>query len=160
MGRGKKYIGMDIMPDGRIRKRFTVDGQRVAVYGMTPQEAEEKAIQKRMEIAAGLYQKNNTITLNQYFQEWIKRKEGSVSEKTIYEYKSRYASSIGRKAIGRRRVQKIERREIIAFQMETAAEKTAKAANYAMLIMFSLLKSATMDGIISKNPCAGIPRLK
>lgn len=161
MARSKRrYIGMNQQPDGRWRKRFTVDGQRVTVYGKTPQEAEEKAIERRIKTVEGTYQKNNAITLNQYFKEWIKRKEGHVSGKTVYEYQSRYASSIEHTAIGRRRIQKIERRELLNFQMETAAEHTPRVANNAIMLIGAILKSALLDEIISKNPCVGIPRMK
>lgn len=160
MGQRKKYVGMDIMPDGRIRKRFTVDGQRMAAYGKTPQEAEANATKRRMEIMAGTYKKNDHITLGEYFHEWIERKIGTVSEKTIFDYERFFRVHIEPAAIARRKVQAIERREIVELQNKIAKGKTVKTANRVLLIVHAVLKGAVMDEIIVRNPATGIPRLK
>lgn len=159
MGR-KKYIGMDIMPNGRIRKRFTVEGQRYAVYGATPQEAEANAIKKRMDIEKNGYRKNEFVTLGEYFQEWIERKTGIVTDATVFNYKYTYKTHIKGTALERRKVRKIERREIVEFQRHIAKEKTAKTANRVIQCIHTVLNSAVMDEIITRNPAANIPRLK
>lgn len=160
MGKSKKYIGMDIMPDGRIRKRFTVEGKRYAAYGASPKEAEENATKKRIAIINGTYRGNSSITFGEYFHAWLKRKMGIAREKTIFDYKNVFHVHIEGTALERRKVQKIERLELIEFQQSIAKEKTPKTANRVLLVIHTVLKSAMMDEIITRNPAANIPRLK
>lgn len=66
-----------------FENRFTVDNVRYSVYGSTIRECQEKEIEKRKELAAGLYHSNDTITLNQYYDEWIAQKKLQVKPSTI-----------------------------------------------------------------------------
>lgn len=161
MARSKRrYIGMDIMPDGRIRKRFTVEGKRYAVYGVSPKDVEEAAAKKRIEIENKAYKRNEVITFQDYFKEWIARKAGTVSDATIFNYGHIFKKHIKGTELARRKIQKIERREIVELHGKIAKEKTAGTANRVLLVIHAVLRTAVMDEIIIRNPCTGIPRLQ
>ncbi len=160
MGRGKKYIGMSQRPDGTWRKSIYVDGRRVDVYGQTQKEAEEKAIKKRIEIEKNGYRKNEYITFGEYFDEWLKRKTGTVAESTIYRYTYMYKNHIRETPLHRRKVQKIEHRELVDFQRMIAEKTTIKNTNDIMSMIYGVMKLAVIDEIIARNPAANIPRLK
>lgn len=146
-------------PGGGFEKRFTVDGVRFSVYGSTIKECQEREQQKRDQLKAGIYHTNDTITLKQYFNEWIKQKENHVKGETIAIYKSVFRNNI-EPFLGRYKVKNIEKRQIVSMLNTIAASDRKGAANYAKRVMVSLLKSAVDNDIISRNVAIGIPPIK
>lgn len=159
MGRTKKYPGVEPR-GGKWRKRFTFNGKRFTVYGDTQQETWAEYWKLKEKLEAGGYKANDKITLSEYFREWLDRKTGSVSEKTIFDYEQNFRLHVKPAVIAGRKVKEIERREIIRFQQELARKATAQVANHTVLILHGVLKSAVLDEIIERNPADGIPRLK
>ena len=145
--------------DGRFEVRFTVDGVRHCVYAATRKECLAKEAERRAEIAAGAYTKNQTITLNQYYKEWIEQKAQSVKPATIYVYSSTYEHSIA-PTLGARKVKDIERREVVALRTKLLKRLTSTGANYAVSLLYGILKAAMLDEIIIRNPCASLPGAK
>ncbi len=145
--------------DGGYENRFTVNGVRYSVYGGTIKECQELEQKKREELAAGIYHTNETITLNQYFNEWIKQKESRVKGSSILQYESVFKNNIA-PYLGRYKVKNIEKRQIITM-LETVAKNRGKgAANYARRVIVSLLRSAINDDIIVRNVAAGISSIR
>ena len=64
--------------DGTLEKRFTVDGKRYSVYGKNAKEVQQKEHELRRDIATGIYTDNKNLTLDKYFEEWIKGKRNSI----------------------------------------------------------------------------------
>ena len=146
-------------PGGGFEKRFTVDGVRFSVYGSTIKECQEREQQKREQLKEGIYHTNDTITLRQYFNEWIKQKESHVKGSTIVTYKTVFTKNI-EPFLGRYKVKNIEKRQVIHMLNAIAASNRKGAANYAKRVMVSLLKSAVDDDIISRNVAIGIPPIR
>lgn len=70
------------------RLRFTYEGKRYAVYGYTQTEIARKATEKRREIEEGK-QRLRTMSVNAWKEEWLEAyKAGSVSDKTLSDYRS------------------------------------------------------------------------
>ena len=61
--------------DGTLQKRFTIDGKRYSIYGHTVAELTEKELAKRKDIESGLYKNNVNVTLDIYFEEFIKQNQ-------------------------------------------------------------------------------------
>lgn len=146
-------------PGGGFERRFTVDGVRFSVYGSTIKECQEREQEKREQLKAGIYHTNDTITLRQYFNEWIKQKESHVKGSTIVIYKSVFRANI-EPFLGRYKVKNIEKRQIINMLNAIAASNKKGAANFAKRVMVSLLKSAVDNDIIPRNVAIGIPLIK
>lgn len=106
--------GVRLIKSGRYEKRFVVGGVRYSVYGKTLRELSQKETERRIEIQAGTYKKNSSITLNEYFQEWEAQKGKTVSPATMYNYEKLYRLHI-KKPLGRYNVKNIERRQLITF---------------------------------------------
>lgn len=68
---GKLKTGERKRPGGGYEKRFTIKGVRYSVYAERKEDLQAKEDEKRAQIKAGIYHTNETITLNQYFDEWI-----------------------------------------------------------------------------------------
>ena len=80
--------------DGKYEKRFTMNGTRYSVYATTVKELSEKEIELREIIKQGRYKKNNNVTLNDYFKEWIEHKEVNTKGNSLKTYKSIYNNHI------------------------------------------------------------------
>ena len=145
--------------DGLLEKRFMVDGRRYSVYGINNKEIEQKERELRKTIEAGLYTKNRNITLDGYFEEWLEGKRNSTKGNTLKSYKAYYYKHIS-PVLGSRKVQKIERREVLRLQNEVAMKLATTTSNMVIKTLKIVLNDAMKDDIIAKNPAAGIKDMK
>ena len=147
-------------PDGMLEKRFTVDGRRYSVYGKNVKEILQKEQEVRKEIEAGIYTDNKKLTLDGYFEEWLADKRGGIKGSTLKWYETYYKGHIS-PCFGTMKIQKIERRQVLAFQRGLAeGNLSTQTCNNIMKILKIILKDAVMDEIIPKNPAEGIKALK
>ena len=144
---------------GTLEKRFTVNGKRYSVYGKTQKELTEKELQRRKEIAAGIYTANRNITLDKYFTELINSKRRLVKGNTLRVYISIYNNHI-KPAMGSKKIKLIERREVQLLQNSIADELSISTANMAVRIIKIILNEAVNDDIIAKNPANGVKAIK
>lgn len=145
--------------DGTLEKRFTVNGKRYSVYGKTSKEINQKEQDIRKLIEAGVYTDNRNITLDGYFVEWIKGKRNGAKGNTLKTYSSYYKKHISPR-LGKRKVQQIERREVLNLQKELAETLSNTTANGVMKTLKIILHDAMHDEIIVKNPAEGVKALK
>ncbi len=145
--------------DGTLEKRFTVDGKRYSVYGKSMKEVLQKEHELRRDIAAGIYTDNKNLTLDKYFDEWMAGKRNGTKGNTLKTYKSHYYKHISPR-LGSRKIQKIERREILNLQREISEELLPTTCNGVLRTLKTILNDAVRDDIIMKNPAAGVKALK
>lgn len=145
--------------DGTLEKRFTLNGKRYSVYGVSVKELTEKEQETREQIKAGLYTENRNITLNNYFDKWIVQKAQHVKSNSIYNYTTCYNTHL-RGVIGSKRIINIERRELTELQYNMAKETKPQTINHVFTVLKILLNDAVADEIISKNPANHIKALK
>lgn len=151
--------GVRKRPDGLLEKRFVVDGRRYSVYGINNKEIEQKERELRKTIEAGLYTKNRNITLDGYFEEWLEGKRNATKGNTLKSYKAYYYKHIS-PVLGSRKVQKIERREVLRLQNEVSMKLATTTSNMVIKTLKIVLNDAMKDDIIAKNPAAGIKDMK
>lgn len=145
--------------DGTFEKRFTVDGRRISVYGKTSKELQAKEHEIRKQIESGTYTDNRSITLDRYFEEWLKGKRAGTKGNSLKTYKSYYHKHISPR-IGKRRIQQIERREILTLQREVSENLSECTCNMVLKTLKIILNDAVHDDIITKNPAAGVRTIK
>ena len=146
--------------DGTLEKRFTVNGRRYSVYGRTSNEVLAKEQETRAKIKAGTYTTNSKVTLDEYYKEFIKEKELKIKESTVRFYDIAYKSQIS-PCFGSRKVNSIERREIVIFRNNMhASGLNTSTCNVVMRLFKGILKHAVIDEIISKNPAANVEGLR
>ena len=145
--------------DGTLEKRFTIDGKRYSVYGKNQKELIQNEIEMRKTIEMGIYTENKNITLDGYFETWVQQKRGTVKPNSLRSYISSYEKHIS-PALGKRKVQKLERREITKLQGELKQKMSVTSVNYIIAILSIILNDAVKDDVIVKNPAAGIKTLK
>lgn len=155
----KLHTGERKRPGGGYEKRFTVEGVRYSVYADNTDDLRKKAKEREEQLKAGIYHTNEAITLNQYFDDWIKVKAMNVRPITVYAYTVVYNKHI-RKALGRHKVRKIERRQVVALIDRVANASGIGAANEVRKLLGGLLHGAVIDDIVPRNVSATVPFLK
>lgn len=151
--------GIRVRKDGTFEKRFTIEGKQYSVYGKTTKEILAKELEKRKQIETGAYTKNRNITLDKYFEEWIEGKRGTTKSNSLRLYSSYYKLHIS-PAIGKRKIQQIERREITKLQSDLQDKLAIRTVNNIFKTLNIILNDARIDDIISKNPAEGVKPLK
>ncbi len=141
--------------DGKLEKRFTVDGKRYSVYGVTAKEVQRKETELRDAIREGAYQTNKALTFDKYFSEWIQNKEKTVKTGTVYRYKSIYKNHIAQQ-IGKRRIRELERREISNMIDRLSEDNTVYTCNSVLLVLKAVFNDAVREEILIRNPAQNI----
>ena len=144
---------------GGYEYRFTYKGVRYSVGGATVNDCKAKAKEKQDLLDMGIYQINDKITLNKYFDEWIKQKEMAVKGSTVFTYRNVYRNNIA-PTLGKHKIKTLERRQIVSMLNQVAKEKGVGATNYARRVIVSILNAAIHDDIVIRNVAAGIPAFK
>lgn len=145
--------------DGTFEKRFTINGKRYSVYGKSQKELTEKELETRKKIEARIYTENRNITMDGFFEEFIKNKRNHAKSNTIRSYNCYYYKHIS-PALGKRKIQKIEHREIQNFQLELAENYTISTANHVFKVLNVILNEAVTADIIVKSPAYGIKAMR
>ena len=145
--------------DGRLQKRFTVEGKRYSIYGFTVAELLEKELKKREEIEKGTYKKNKQVILDDYFVEFLEQRSKYVKGNTLYKYKTLYKNHL-KPLLGKKKIISIERRECLKTQNDISKNTSISTTNEVMKILKTILGNALIDGIITDNPMIGIKPLK
>ncbi len=151
--------GMRKKENGLFEKRFTVNGKRYSAYGHSVKECSENEMQMREDIKAGLYNSNKNVTLDSYFGEWEKSRIGIVKESSAKIVRSRYDNHI-KPVLGKTKVQRIEKREVIKLQQDLSKKLSATTTNSVIAVLKSVLSGAVDDEILTKNPSLTVKPLR
>lgn len=152
-------LGMRKKENGLFEKRFTVNGKRYSAYGHSAKECAKNEMEMREEIKAGLYNSNKNVTLDAYFDEWEKSRVGVIKNSSIEIIRSRYDNHI-KPVLGKTKVQKIEKREVIKLQQDLSKNLSATTTNSVIAVLKSVLNGAVDDEVIAKNPAMTVKPLR
>lgn len=145
--------------NGSLEKRFTIKGVRYSVYGNSIKEINTKEQEIRNKIEARIYTDNRNVTIERYYTEWLNAKRNTVKSNTMKTYSTYYRKHIA-PALGKKKIQQLERRELVLFQSSLAEGTTVSTANFTMKVLKIILNEAVNDEIIARNPAIGIKALK
>lgn len=155
----RQYAGIRLRSDGRYEKRFTVNGCRYSVFGSTRKECMDNELIRRKEIEEHKYIKNRSVTMNQYFNEWIAVKEQEVKETTVRLFNAVYKNQI-KPYLGTRKIKDLERRELALFQAKIIKKYSISTTKKAMNTIHQMLESAVIDEIIAVNVANSLPKIR
>ena len=145
--------------DGSLEKRFTISGIRYSIYANTTKELIEKEQETRERIKNGSYKKNNNLTLDEFFINWLEHRQMGTKGNSLKCYKSIYMNHISKK-LGKCKVKDIEQRQIKDIQTEIAKKYSVTTCNYIISVIKIILNDAIKDEVITKNPANSIRNLK
>ena len=155
---GRKIANIYRREDGTYQLRFTVDGKRYAVYGKTVDEVRQKEAQKRQEIEERAYQRQKDITLGEYAGRWLKGKEGTVKDSSVYNY-SKGVKRIPPELAGIR-LRDLQPEHIKDCQRDLALRLEPSTVNATIRQIREIIWSAVNDRLITWNPARGIKLLR
>lgn len=148
--------GMRKKENGSIEFRFTVNGKRYSVTGASVPDCIKKQAEL-IEKAAQFTSNNKAITLDQYFDHWVRERALHNRKSTIINYEAQYKSHIKGTSLGKTKLCEISRSQIKDFRMTVmpavrSKEFSIKLANSVTSFLSTILSSAASDGIIANNP--------
>ena len=151
--------------DGRLQKKFTVNGKQYFVYGRNAQELFKAEQAKREAIEKGYEQRNNP-TLNQYYEIWTQARRNTVKECTIrsqtkiYNIVSKIYIPSASREFGELKVKDICIDDLRTVQTELAKTRKSQSVNDYMAHISHCLSDALKERIIDYNPCCLLNNLK
>ncbi len=162
----KKAKGTDVS-NGYLRKRFTVNGERITVYGNTKKELEQKEYAKRKEIEEGSYKNKDNVKVSEYLERWLETREGTTKETTLRNNRI-FCKMINKavidrtgKKFGALKVNEVETQNVRDLQKAIAADHTTRTTNDVIALLKMVFKYALeADRIILFNPVAPVKPLK
>lgn len=176
----KLPVGMTKRSDGRISYRFTVEGKRYSVYGSCVKECREKEMLKREEIAKGLFKTGKALTVDDYIEQWIESKTGTIKPSSIREHKhllnrARLTSidAVGTR-FGQLKLTKVETAHVKALQKGLQTElkvvvddktKTYKpysnrSINQTIYMLKTMFNTAVNEHVLTWNPANAVKPLQ
>lgn len=150
--------------DGLYMARFQYEGELYPpIYDRDLKVVEKKLNDLRYEVTHQMYTKNSKITLDQWFDIWLKEYRGiRIKRGTQEVYRNTYQARI-KPVLGKKRITSI-RMEQVQKLYNTLAEKNYSEGSIKLVgvILYGMFKQAMKAGIISKNPAAmaTIPKAK
>lgn len=150
----------------RYESRFTVNGRRYSVYGVTLQECREREARKRQEIAEGLNSGGKNQTVRKYLANWIETKRDTVRETTL-----RSNTVLGKLAceavidkagtkFGDLKLKEVEAQHIRDLQTALRGQVYTRTVNDTVSMLRGMFRAAMNDRILTWNPAAGIKSIK
>lgn len=130
-------------------------------YAQTLKEIKAIYRQLVLDIDNHTYIDRKNITLDDYFEECIKRWSTlrRLKGSTVGNYRRWYKAAI-KETLGNLRVQSIDRRMIQNFHAQLAASKRPKTVNSYIVILKLIFRQAIEDGIIISDPARGIKAVR
>lgn len=145
------------MRNGKIYYRTRIkdaDGKRVAIYGKTPEELEEKLKAAKKEIEIAVFRKENP-TVKEYSEKWLKMRSASIMESTARSY--RYAlykyiiAPLGDMYMADVTADDIKMAMVPVSQLSTHVYDTVN------MLFKSIFYSAQYSYVIEQNPAEKVP---
>lgn len=158
MKRNKKPLpkGISLRKDGRYQGRFTFNGKRYTYYSRDIKELQKKLADARYELEHGIYGSGVDITLNHWFDVWMKEyKLLTVKNSTILLYDLNYERYV-KEALGNYLLKDIKTIHIQKIYNEMHRQGLSIGTiQIVNSILNNLFSQAVKNDYLMKNPCLG-----
>lgn len=136
--------------------RFTYQGTPYTIYDKELKVIKKKLADKRYEVEHGLSGKLDKITLNTWYESWLKDyKSKKVKKNTIITYQRLYETHV-RNTLGKKQLSQIKAIHIQKFYNDLI-EKDYSTSSLGVIhaMLSNMFKIAVNNDLIVKNPCKG-----
>ena len=158
MKRNKKPLpkGISLRKDGRYQGRFTFNGKRYTYYSRDIKELQKKMADARYELEHGIYGSGLDITLNHWFDVWMKEyKLLTVKNSTILLYSLNYERYV-KESIGNYLLKDIKTIHIQKIYNEMHRQGLSLGTiQIVNSVLNNLFSQAVKNDYLMKNPCMG-----
>ncbi|MBE5836144.1 MAG: hypothetical protein E7309_16195 [Butyrivibrio sp.] len=136
--------------NGTLEKRITIQGKRYSIYANSTKELSVKEEEFKKKLDSGIYTDNRNITLDKYFEEWLVGKRATTKSNSLRIYSCNYHKHISPE-LGKRKIQQIERREVMRLQSKLIDGLSATTVNSIMKTLKIILNDAVNDEIVVRH---------
>lgn len=148
--------GFSQRQDGRYMARFTYCGKRYTLYDLELHKLKEKVNAKKYELEHGLYRKNTSYTLNEWFYTWIETYyKGKVKISTFHARKAMYERYAKDSNIGNMKLQGIKSVHIVDFYKSLSGDLKYQTIKILHHVINGLMETAVENDLILSNPASG-----
>lgn len=158
MKRSKKPLpkGISLRKDGRYQGRFTFNGKRYTYYSREVKDLQKKMADARYELEHGIYGNGLDITLNHWFDIWMKEyKLLTVKNSTILLYTLNYERYV-KEQLGNYLLKDIKTIHIQKIYNEMYHQQLSLGTiQIVNSILNNLFSQAVKNDYLMKNPCLG-----
>lgn len=148
--------GISLRKDGRYQGRFTFNGKRYTYYSRDVKELQKKMADARYELEHGIYGTGLDITLNHWFDVWMKEyKLLTVKNSTILLYSLNYERYV-KESIGGYLLKDIKTIHIQRIYNEMHRQGLSLGTiQIVNSVLNNLFSQAVKNDYLMKNPCMG-----
>ena len=152
--------GVSLRADGRYMGRFVVDGEHFTLYDRNLKRLVKKMQEKRYEVEHGFYCKETDITVEGWFETWLKEyKENSVKVGTIEAYNQNFLLYI-KPELGKRKLAQVRPEHIQKLLNNMTLKYATTTINLTFVILNGMYKQAYKNRLLSINPMTVVVRPK
>ncbi|MGI6056692.1 MAG: tyrosine-type recombinase/integrase [Bilifractor sp.] len=144
--------GISYRKDGRYMWRFSYNRHTYCGYAARLADAEKGLLDARYRVENGIYGKEGSHTMDEWFAVWLETFKASIKESTRIKYRQMYACHV-QKELGRMRLRKITP-ELLQDLLNRVSGKglTAASVNSVRSMLSDLFETACKHQIIRVNP--------
>ncbi len=137
--------------------RFTFQGQSYTLYDKDLKSIKKKLTDKKYEVEHGLSGKADKLTLNVWYDQWLRQyKIPHIKETSIRAYTQMYSCYI-RPTLGTRQLAQIKPVHIQKLVNDWQAQKLApKTISNIYGVVYDIFETALNNDLILKHPCRGV----
>ncbi len=146
---GMLHLGYDHQSGKRKRK---------VVYGRTQAEVLEKIEKVKRQVSDGTFSETKQ-TLGGYLDQYLENKSHQVKAITIDTYERLLRLHIS-PHLGQSQLSKIKAQDIRSMMYSVADNTGTRTANACRTLIYSALEQAVKDGLLARNICAVVDKLK
>lgn len=145
--------GITLRSDGYYMGRFSFYGERHTLYDKDLKKLQRRLDDLRYELEHGLYAKESSITVDDWFHTWLKEyKMSSVKQGTIGVYENDYEFYI-KKPLGKKRLKDVRPEHIQSlYNKLNAAGYSHSTIECVSVVLGGMFKQAYKNQIIRMNP--------
>lgn len=139
--------------------RFTYQGTSYTMYDKELKNAKKKLADKKYEVEHGLSGKADKITLNKWYEVWLKDyKDNKIKDTTNQNYQNYYENHV-RNTLGKRTLKQIKPIHIQKLYNDIIERDYAPTTLKSLhALLHNLFEIAVNNDLIIKNPCKGTER--
>lgn len=144
--------GITKRPDGLYMARFQYEGSRHTLYDKDLETLKNRMEDQKYELRHGIYQKEQNITVDDWFHTWIEEyKMNNIKPTTVELYERTYIHHIY-PYLKKRKLKDIRPEHIQRVFNQEAKKLSKQSLQRLRVIINSMFKQAYKNGIIKRNP--------
>lgn len=144
-----------VRKDGRLMKRVSVNGKLQTIYSSNPKDLENQYIELKHLSNKGLSSEDNSLTVGEWADKWIKLYKSDKSDATQDMYKTTLKLYI-KPHIGNIKLKNLRQVDIINILNEMDKKNITRRKEWTLLTIRQILQTAVENEYIYKNVASGI----